>query len=205
MDRTSPPSLLAAPLALLLLGGCASLTSQRMPDDPVPLLKAIDAPAPSVQVRLAAGATPRQQRTCQETLKSIGAPSPAEEGAAITVEVSLAGEGEKTLTVSSLKRGPLRSEQRPGWWLEDLCRDALATGLRAWAAENGKRLPPTLEEQAAAERKAEAEAARKQELEDRRRAARASRRAPPKAESSTESGATRTTAKKGSTDPWGAL
>ena len=61
-------------------------------------------------------------------------------------KVSLAGEGEKTLTVSSLKRGPLRSEQRPGWWLEDLCRDALATGLRAWAAENGKKLPPTLEE-----------------------------------------------------------
>lgn len=203
MDRKSPPSLLAAPL-VLLLGGCASLTSQRMPDDPVPLLKAIDAPAPSVQVRLAAGATPRQQRTCQETLKSIGAPA-AEEGAAITVEVSLAGEGEKTLTLSSLKRGSLPSQQRPGWWLEDLCRDALATGLRAWAAENGKRLPPTLEEQAAADRKAEAEAARKQELDDRRRAARASRRAPPKPEGSPESGATKTTAKKGSTDPWGAL
>lgn len=123
------------------VAGCSGWTSDRVPEDPRPLMKAVGE-APSVQVVLTEGANERQLRTCHETVTELGAPPIDAADAAVTATVDLSGEDQKTLTVTSRRRGQVLKQQRPSWRVDDLCADALSAALRAWAAETGKAVPP---------------------------------------------------------------
>lgn len=127
--------------ALLGLGlSCSGFLSQRSPEDPAPLLKAVGAgPDPSVQVSLSGGATEPQQRACRETVARLGVTSPPEPEVSAVLDLSA---DPKVLTVTSKKKGQVLKEERPAWYLDELCADALAAALRAWGAENGRKLPP---------------------------------------------------------------
>jgi hypothetical protein len=111
------------------------------PDDPRQVLAAWAGPPAQVQVMLGARASDRQRASCAETVARYGVMPVAGAPIVAVVETqySPVERQQNLLRVTSQRRGVVVQGFRPGWTVDDLCKDALAQALRAYVAEFGTR------------------------------------------------------------------
>lgn len=106
------------------------------PDDPWPVLNGWSGPPPQVAVLLGSRASSRQRDVCMEVVRRFGVqPLPA---APVTAQIETEysrRESEANLLRVTTPRGVVLLAFRPGWSVDELCKDALAQALRAFQVE----------------------------------------------------------------------